>query len=383
VTRPRVLMDARKVRDFGIGSYIRGLLGGLARQDRWDLCATVHPGDDVLLPPGVAPAACDAPHYSVAELFAVRGAIARLKPAVFHAPHYVVPVRPPAATVVTIHDLMHLHRPEHGAPWKRAYAKWMVGRATCLAARVIAVSEATKEEILAFGPEQGGKVVVIPNGVREDFFEWGKRVDAERGEEEARESRVLVGAAASDDLSPSDGRVPRPDSLSKEISSYVLFLGNDKPHKNLEGLLRAWPHVRAAHPGLWLVLAGVEPGRELPEGVKAVGFVPDADVPALVALAEALVLPSFAEGFGLPVLEAHAAGTPVACSDLPALHEAGGEAAVFFNPHDAATIASAINALLGDEEKRNLLRKKGRGRARQFSWDAVAAQTAAIYEELS
>ena len=176
---------------------------------------------------------------------------------------------------------------------------------------------------------------------------------------------------------------PRPDSLSKEISSYLLFLGNDKPHKNLEGLLRAWPHVRAEHPALSLVLAGVEPGRELPEGVKAVGFVPDADVPALVALADALVLPSFAEGFGLPVLEAQAAGTPVACSDLPALHEAGGEAAVFFNPHDAATIATALNALLGDEEKRNLLRKKGRGRARQFSWDAVAAQTAAIYEEIS
>jgi alpha-1,3-rhamnosyl/mannosyltransferase len=180
-----------------------------------------------------------------------------------------------------------------------------------------------------------------------------------------------------------DGRAPRPESLSKEISSYVLFLGNDKPHKNLEGLLRAWPHVRAARPGLSLVLAGVKPGRELPEGARAVGWVPDEDVPALLALADALVLPSFAEGFGLPVLEAQAAGTPVACSDLPALHEAGGEAAVFFNPHDAATIVSALNGLLGNEEKKNLLRKKGRGRARQFSWDAVAEQTARIYEEIS
>lgn len=377
MTRPRVLVDARKVRDFGIGSYIRGLLGGLARQSRWDLCATVQPGDDVLLPAGVSPVACDARHYSVAELFAVRGAIARLKPAVFHAPHYVVPVSPPAATVVTIHDLMHLTRPEHGAPWKRAYAKWMVGRATRLAARVIAVSEATREEILAFEPEQGFKVVVIPNGVREDFFEWGKRVADARGGSEASFT-----AAPSDGPAASDIPVPRPDSLSKEISSYVLFLGNDKPHKNLEGLLRAWPHVRAAHPGLSLVLAGVEPGRELSEGAKAVGFVPDDDVPALVAFAEALVLPSFAEGFGLPVLEAQAAGTPVACSDLPALHEAGGETAVFFNPHDAATIASALNSLLGDEEKRNLLRKKGRGRARQFSWDEVAARTADVYEEI-
>ena len=373
MTRPRVLVDGRKVRDFGIGSYIRGLLGGLARQERWDLCATVHPGDDVLLPAGVAPVACDARHYSVAELFAVRGAIARLAPTVFHAPHYVVPVSPPAATVVTIHDLMHLSRPEHGVPWKRAYARWMVRRALRLSARVIAVSEATKEEVLAFGPEQGGKVAVIPNGVRGDFFEWGERATAARGDEAAR----LPDAAA-------ESRPPRPDSLSKEISSYVLFLGNDKPHKNLEGLLRAWPHVREAHPGLTLVLAGVAEGpRPLPDGVRALGFVPDDQVAPLVALAEALVLPSFAEGFGLPVLEAQAAGTPVACSDLPALHEAGGEAAVFFNPHDAATIAGALNGLLGDEEKRLLLRKKGRARARQFSWDVVAEQTAKIYEEIS
>jgi alpha-1,3-rhamnosyl/mannosyltransferase len=380
VTRPRVLLDARKVGDFGIGSYIRGLLGGLVRQDRWDLCATVHPGDDVLLPPGVAPVACDARHYSVAELFAVRGAIARLRPSVFHAPHYVVPVSPPAATVVTIHDLMHLTRPEHGSPWKRAYARWMVGRALRRSARVITVSEATKEEILAFGPEQAGKVVVIPNGVRGDFFEWGERVAAARTE--TAEARDGAGGPGESVASTND-RPPRPESLSKEISSYLLFLGNDKPHKNLEGLLRAWPHVRAEHPGLSLVLAGVPPRRDLPEGATAVGWVPDEEVPALLALADALVLPSFAEGFGLPVLEAHAAGTPVACSDLPALHEAGGEAAVFFNPHDATTIASALNALLGDEDKRNLLRKKGRGRARQFSWDAVAEQTAKIYEEIS
>jgi alpha-1,3-rhamnosyl/mannosyltransferase len=385
MTQPRVLVDARKAGDFGIGSYIRGLLGGLVKQNRWDLCATIHPGDDVLLPSGVSPVACDARHYSVAELFAVRGAIARLKPAVFHAPHYVVPVSPPAATAVTIHDLMHLTRPEHGSPWRRAYARWMVGRATRLAARVIAVSEATKKEILAFGPEQGGKVVVIPNGVRGDFFEWGERAAVARVEVEAglgdSAGRPSPATASGGPAAP-DARVPRPDSLSKEISSYLLFLGNDKPHKNLEGLLRAWPHVRAAHPGLSLVLAGVNPFRELPEGTKALGWVPDEDVPALLALAEALVLPSFSEGFGLPVLEANAAGTPVACSDLPALHEAGGEAAVFFNPHDAATIAAALNALLGDEEKRNLLRKKGRGRARHFSWDEVARRTASVYEEI-
>jgi glycosyltransferase involved in cell wall biosynthesis len=342
--RRRILLDARKARDFGIGTYIRGLLGGLAELDRYDVHALILPGDGALLPENVSARLCDAPHYSLTELVAVRRAIAALSPGLFHAPHYVVPFFPPQATVVTIHDLMHLTRPEHAALAKRAYARWMVGRALRLSAAVIAGSEETKKEILAFGPKQGGKVVVIGYGVREDFLE--------RGRKEGNESS----------------------------SPYLLFVGNDKPHKNLEGLLAAWPRVRAASPSLSLVLAGVASGRALPEGTKALGWVPDAELPALVAGALVLVLPSFAEGFGLPVIEAQAAGTPVACSDIPALREAAGEAAVFFDPHDISSIADALNALLGDEEKRRLLRKGGKERAARFTWRAVAEKTAAVYE---
>ncbi|HSB62898.1 MAG TPA: glycosyltransferase family 1 protein [Thermoanaerobaculia bacterium] len=180
-----------------------------------------------------------------------------------------------------------------------------------------------------------------------------------------------------------------PVPLFKESSSsprsyppYLLFLGNDKPHKNLDGLLGAWLRVRAANSSLSLVLAGVEPARALPEGAKAVGWVPEEDLPALLAGARALVLPSFAEGFGLPVLEAQAAGTPVACSDLPALREAAGDAAVYFDPTDAASIATVLTALLGDEEKRSLLRKRGRERAAQFTWRRAAERTAKIYEDV-
>jgi alpha-1,3-rhamnosyl/mannosyltransferase len=347
--RKVILVDARKARDFGIGTYVRGLLGGLAGLNRFALQALVLPGDEALFPAGVTTTVCAAAHYSVGELVNVGRAISAAKPDLFHAPHYVVPLFPPSATVVTVHDLMHLTRPEHAAPAKRAYARWMIGRALRLAAKVIVVSEATKKDILPFGPELASKVVVIPNGVREDFFE------GQKGEAHSREPAALP---------------------------YLLFLGNDKPHKNIDGLLAAWPCIRVAHPALSLVLAGVEPGRTLPEGAKAVGFVPEADVPALLAGARALVLPSFAEGFGLPVLEAQAAGTPVACSDLPALREAAGDAAVFFDPQDVASMATALTALLGDEEKRNLLRKNGRERAKEFSWSRTAERTAEVYEDV-
>ncbi|MFI5198500.1 MAG: glycosyltransferase family 4 protein [Thermoanaerobaculia bacterium] len=359
--RRLVLVDARKARDFGIGTYIRGLLGGLARLDRFALQALVLPGDEALFPPGVTTTVCASAHYSFGELVAVRRAISAAKPDLFHAPHYVVPFFPPRATVVTIHDLMHLSRPEHRAPAKRAYARWMMGRALRLSARVIAVSEATKKEILAFGPSLRLKVEVVPNGVEEKFFLEGK------------------------DRNGSARRVPAALSSIlpfEESSSYILFLGNDKPHKNLDGLLAAWPRLLAAHPDLSLVLAGVEPGRTLPQGAKAVGWVPEKDVPRLVAGARALVLPSFAEGFGLPVLEAQAAGTPVACSDLPALREAAGDAAVFFDPHDVTSIAEALGVLLGDEEKKEFLRKRGRERAAQFTWTRTAERTAGIYDSV-
>ena len=359
--RRRVLLDARKARDFGIGSYIRGLLGGLARQDLFELHALVLPGEEALLARGVTARVCPATHYSLEELVSVRRAISAASPDLFHAPHYVVPLFPPRATVVTVHDLMHLTRPEHATLAKRAYARWMIGRALRLAAKVIAVSETTKKEILAFGPELSGKVVVIPNGVEEKFFLESEETDADARRARAARSPILP---------------------FKESSSYILFLGNDKPHKNLDGLLRAWPHVHAANPSLSLVLAGVQPGRTLPEGAKAVGWVPDADLPTLVAGARALVLPSFAEGFGLPVLEAQAAGTPVVCSDLPALRETAGDAAVFFDPHDVASMVAALTSLLSDEEKRDLLRKRGGERAKAFSWRHAAERTARVYEDV-
>ena len=378
-SRRRILIDARKARDFGIGTYIRGLLGGLAKLDRYELRALVLPGDEDLMPPGVFPSICAAPHYSLRELVAVRRAISALEPDLFHAPHYVVPVFPPRATVVTIHDLMHLTRPEHAAPAKRAYARWMVGRALRLSARVIAVSEATKKEILAFGPGQDGKVSVIPNGVEERFFLEGEEKTPTRGGAPAERRPLLPFKESS---SSSFSQSPFKESSLDLSSSYLLFLGNDKPHKNLDGLLSAWPRVRTSHLGTSLLLAGVRPGRTLPEGVHALGFVPDHEVPRLVAGARLLVLPSFAEGFGLPVIEAQAAGTPVACSDIPELRETAGDVAVFFDPHDINSMAKALDVLLGDEEKRNLLRKRGRERAAAFTWTTAAERSAGVYEEI-
>ena len=182
----RVAIDARKIRDFGIGTYIRGLIGGLLEIGEDEIVALAPAGAP--LPTGVEHVITDAPHYSIRELLTVgRG----IEADVFHAPHYVVPFTK-LPTVVTIHDLIHLRL---GNPIKRAYARTMMRRAA--KKTVVTVSHAVKREIEAtFGPRD---VIVTPNGVDARFSPDGAR----------REGR------------------------------YVLFVGNRLPHKNAEAAIEA------------------------------------------------------------------------------------------------------------------------------------------------
>jgi glycosyltransferase involved in cell wall biosynthesis len=365
----RVLLDARKARDFGIGTHILGLLGALAERHRFDLSAVMRREDVELLPENVAAVVSNAPHYSVTELVSVGNAIRRVAPDIFHAPHYVVPLFPPRATVVTIHDLMHLQRPEHASIAKRIYARWMMGRAVRSSARVIAVSEATRGDLVREFPSAAAKVTVIPNGVGAPFFE-----SESGGDRAARERYGLA-------------------------ERYVLFLGNDKPHKNLAGLLDAMALLKNSSPSkqppvvpspVSLVLAGGAADRApqrareiaargLTGNVKDLGVVPDDDVPALLRGAAALVLPSFAEGFGIPVLEAQAVGTPVVCSDRGGLREAAGDAAIYIDPERPESIAHGIEKVLGDQKTRERICLEGKRRTKEFTWDAVAEKTEAVY----
>lgn len=361
--RLRVALDARKIRDFGIGTYVRGLLGAAAERGEHDLVAIVRPGDEALLPNGVEAAACDAEGYTLAELFAVRRALAAVRPDVFHAPHYVVPLLPPRATVVTVHDLIHLRRPEHATLARRLYATTMLRRALRAARVVLTVSEAVRRDLAGFAPRQAGKVRVVPNGV-------GPRFLAAVPESERERVRRAAGLD----------------------TPWVLFLGNDKPHKNLGGLLAAFARlVRAGLPHR-LVLAGGAAERRaeraaaaaaagVAERVVDLGVLPDADVLPLLAGASALAMPSFLEGFGLPVLEAQAVGTPVACSPRGGLAEAAGDAALFADPDDPEALADALLRLLTDEGLAARLSARGRDRARAFTWEAAYATVACAWRD--
>jgi glycosyltransferase involved in cell wall biosynthesis len=332
----RIGMDARKIADFGIGTYIRGLLNGLAALNSGDEYIAFAP-KDAPIPKGIEHIAIDAPHYSIRELLILGRAADRANLDVFHAPHYVVPItRVPL--VVTIHDLIHLHQPQRN-PLAPLYARTMLRRAVKRARRVLTVTNAVKSQLEA---ELGARnVIVTPNGV----------------------------AVAS---SPTNHQPP--------TTNHFLYVGNDKPHKNVATLIDAFALVRAAIPNARLVLAGGAFARfREREGIDARGFVSDDELSSLYRNAIALVMPSLEEGFGLPAVEAMAHGTAVITSTTPALIEVTGDAALHIDARDARAISEAMLRVARDEALRAQLASNGIARAQNFTWMRCAEATREAY----
>jgi glycosyltransferase involved in cell wall biosynthesis len=325
----RIGIDGRKIADYGIGTYIRGLLRGLEEINAPETYVVFAPAA-AAIPKRFEHVPLEAPHYSLRELVAVGRAIERARLDLFHAPHYVVPFTG-VPVVVTIHDLIHLHE-RHRNPLKPLYARTMLGRAVRKARRVLTVSGSVQRDIVAAFGCDAEHVVVTPNGIDPQFTPG--------------------------DCPPSD---------------YFLFAGNDKPHKNVDALVEAFTRVRAARPDLRLVLAGAPFARfRQIEGVECEGFVDD--LAALYRGALAVVVPSREEGFGLPAAEAMACGAAVITSHADALVEVTDAAAIH-----TGDFAEAMLRVAGDGVLRRELARRGVERASRFTWRDCAAKTRDTY----
>jgi len=369
----RIGIDARKADDYGIGTYIRGLLRGLAEltasgaetaTERFLVFKRA--GTDL----GALGAAFEtreesAAGYSAQELTALSRHAARERLDLFHATHYVLPIGLRCPAVVTIHDVLHLRFPEQlRHPAAIVYADRMLRRALD-AAGVISVSRTTRDDLASAYQVSPSRIEVIANGVDPRYFE---------SLSSDRLAATLAGLGVS-----------RP---------YVLFVGNPKPHKNLDTLLagfRIWRAGRgSASPRL--VLAGGHKGldslrektRELgiAADVDILGYVPDESLSGLYQGAELLAFPSLHEGFGLPVLEAMASGTPVLAADSPAVREVAGDAARYVPASDPSAWARELAALTAGDAARQTLRESGRRRAGDFSWLTCAQQTLDVYRRV-
>ena len=365
----RVAIDARKLHDFGIGTYIRNLLRYLARADHdTEYVILCHEPDLKIteqLGPNFRAVLEKSPNYSLREQLHVPFVLLRERPDVYHAPHYVLPPAVPCRSVVTIHDCIHLMFPQY-LPNRAAYAyaKALMWSAARRSDRILTVSESSKRDILHYFNVSPEKIVVVYNAIDERFA-----------------------------VEPSEDDLARVRERYQLDHAFVLYTGNIKPHKNLVRLIEAFEGLRKeGFDDLKLLIIGDEISKlpalrravhrhKLHKYVRFLGFVKDDTLAILYRLAAVFVFPSLYEGFGLPPLEAMASGTPVVTSNLSSMPEVAGDAAVLVDPYDPHSIKDGMSRVLSDQGLREQLRTRGLVRARDFSWERSVARTRQIYLE--
>jgi len=366
----RIGIDARKLHDFGIGTYIRNLLRQLARMDcQTEFVILCRPEDRetvAALGDNFRAVVQTAPNYSISEQLRIPLALAREGVTLFHAPHYVLPPLVRCKSVVTIHDCIHLMFPQY-LPNRLAYsyARTSIRLAARRATRILTVSESSKRDILRFVDTEPDKIDVIYNAYDDRFA-----------------------------IDPREEDVVRVRERFQLESEFVLYAGNVKPHKNLERLIEAFHLVRKRGlDHLKLVMIGDEISKytalrravhhyQLHKYVRFLGYLPEVTLAVMYRLAGVFVFPSLYEGFGLPPLEAMASGTPVVTSNVSSLPEVAGDAAVLVDPYDPRAIADGIYRVLTDEQLRRDLRRKGVAQAGMFSWEQSVRRVRAIYGEV-
>ena len=350
----------------GNETYTRNLLRGLAAQpgaDRY-LCLSPHPSRLVALdlPPRFEPVRVWPGQSLIRVPVATPLAVGRARADLLHMTTYVSPPWSPCPTVVTIHDLSFLEYPKAFSWRVRTMLRSLVPGSVARAARVIAVSEWTKQDIIRRYGIPAEKIIVTPEAPPPGF-------------------RRL----------PDPQSLPLPPGVRQP---FVLAVGNLEPRKNLGRLIQAFAQVVQQHgfPGQLVLVGKAQLGagdasRAVREsGVESrvvfTGFVSHDDLTLLYNRASLFVYPSLYEGFGLPPLEAMACGCPVVASNATAMPETLGDAALLVDPFSIGELAQAMFAVLDRPELASSLRERGTRRVAGYSWEATAARTREVYAQV-
>ena len=279
---------------------------------------------------------------------------------ILHSLAYVAPFWIPCASVVTIHDTNYRDLREAIAPIRRSALSFFVPASARRSVHVLTDSHFSKTQIETAIGIPSDKITVIYLGAG--------RLDYTNSTEAC--SQVL--------------------RRYKTVAPYIVAFSSPSIHKNILRLVQAFTQGCLDLPHRLVLLGRVPPNLDLAgkatlpnadNRIIATGYVPDSDVLPLVANAELLVVPSWYEGFGLPILEAQQLGVPVASSSACSLPEIAGKGAVFFDPHSVEEMAESINHCLTDAELKSTLISKGRDNAKRFSWEKTARETLNVYEK--
>lgn len=379
-------LDIRYVNDHfpGIGRYVAGLATALAEIDHGHTLVLLH---NPMLPntrynlaplrhqPNVEITTTTARPFTLAEQVDIPRLARRLKLDLLHSPYYIKPYFGlPCPSVVTIYDVIGRHFPRALPNTRRFLFTVTMHLAVRTATRLITISQSARDDIAYFYGLPRERIAVTPLAADQRF------------QPQAPESIAELRRRA---------ELP---------SRYVLYFGSNKPHKNLERLIRAWERFRentqltrlrtdqdAALQSILVIAGHYDPRypearqmtseQKLSSSVRFLQNVAEKDLPALYSGAEAFIFPSYYEGFGLPPLEAMACGTPVICAYASSLPEVVDDAALTIDPFNFIEIAAALQQLLSNRSLRARLRERGLRRASAFSWRRMAQETLQVYEE--
>jgi glycosyltransferase involved in cell wall biosynthesis len=369
------VIDVRRVRDFGIGTYIRNITRSLTRLDQENLYTLItRAGDEgefqgLGLGPNFKLNPVSSADTGFLHNLQIPPIFRKLKPCLFHIPLNSVPWMMPKPYILTIHDMSTLLFPQR-RDFRYRLHEQRYRRGAMRAERIIAVSNATRrdiETILRIPPERITTIYSAPDPAFTNH----------------------------DALGPQDRQVLERYSISYP---YILYAGTIREHKNVPRLVEAFAvlrHELENHPvyrDLRLVIIGDELSRNpavrravahsrIEPAVRFLGFVPLETLRVFYRSAEVFAFPSLYEGFGLAPLEAMACGTPVVASNVPSLTEAVGHAAELVTPDNVFDIERGLREVLLNSERRAWLLAEGRERVHRFHWEATARQVLATYLE--
>lgn len=332
-------VDARKLRDYGIGTHIRNVVLHAARSDaanRYFLFC--EPGGRDAVDGPFTWIEESSPKYSLREHVSLSRKASENEIALFHSPHYTLPYLLNCKSIVTIHDLIHLKFREFFPYWKTKAAEFLIQQSIKKADVVLTVSKTSKEDILEMFPSSKGKIEVLYNRLSEEWLQ------------------------PPDDMDLASLGIP---------ANYLLYVGNFKKHKGIDTLIEAWSRIKDRPP---LVLTGKsgEMDAELNARVfshpdiRVLGFAGGTLLRNLYRKAMLFVFPSLYEGFGYPPLEAMLSGVPVLSSDAPALKEVLGKDVDYFQAGNAGDLQEMLAALIQDSTRRNRHKIAAMKRAKSF-----------------
>jgi glycosyltransferase involved in cell wall biosynthesis len=369
-----IAIDARRIRDFGIGTYIRSLVHALAAIDTTNRYTLVSRPGDVRtlagLPENFHVAAYAREDRHPLDHIAFPSFLHSISPDLVHIPLARVPLLMIRPYVVTIHDMAALFYEEDTSRIRMQLRRYRFRRGLVRAERVIAVSEATRRDCQSLFGIPSERISRVYNAPDPGFFAGADQ----RGTEE--QQRIMERY-----------QIEHP---------FLLYAGNIRRHKNVPRLVEAFAVLReqlaghAEYQDLRLVIIGDTISQypavrqavirsKMEHVVRFLGFVPFETLRCFYQSAAAFVFPSRYEGFGLPPLEAMACGTPVVTSNVSSLPEVVGDAAVLVNPQNVFDIARGLREVLLDVSLREELIRRGRAQAARFSWERTARQVLDIY----